>query len=94
MKQQLFVVYDLKSKTTCSQIIVAQDEYVCKRNLQVYASSLSPTIKACPGDFAVIHLGEFQDEIPAITPSEDAKQICFSMTEVVDYADIGKQKED
>lgn len=91
MKQQLFVVFDLKSKTTASQIIVAKDAYVCKRNLITYVDGIAKTIKQAPQDFAVFQLGEFEDEAPSIKPVEQL-EMCFSMTEVIDYAGIAEKE--
>lgn len=92
MKQELFVIYDLKSKTCFSQIMAHPNDYVCKRSLISQADRFPNIIKQCPGDFAVIHLGSFEDEKPLIIPSEDAKEICFSMTEVIDYVGLSEKE--
>lgn len=85
MSQKLFIVFDLKSKTTASQVLIAPNAEVCKRNLVTYADNIAPTIKKYPEDFAVFELGDFDDTIPAVTPSKTV-EMAFSMREVIDYA--------
>ena len=91
MKQKLFIVFDLKSKTTASQVMVAPNVEVCKRNLITYAENIAPTIKKYPQDFAVFDLGEFDDTIPSIKGNETV-EMAFSMTEVVDYARTSQEE--
>lgn len=93
MSQKLFIVFDLKSKTTASQVLVAPNAEVCKRNLVTYAESIAPTIKKYPEDFAVFELGDFEDTKPSITGKETV-EMAFSMREVIDYARIGKEQEE
>lgn len=88
MKTQIFVVFDLKSKTTASQFIMAPNPAIVKRSLIATAGTLSPSIKKFPEDFAVFHLGEYDDCDLKITPVKH-DEMCFSMKEVIDYADIG-----
>lgn len=89
MKQGLFVIFDLKSQTTASQIMLAPDENVIKRNLLTYHESLARSIQAFPEDFAVFELGSYDDQTMKLLPLED-KKMCFSLKEITDYAAVSK----
>lgn len=89
MKQGLFVIYDLKSKTTASQIMLAPDEDVIKRNLLTYHESLARSIQAFPEDFAVFSLGTYDDQTMKVEAAED-KDMCFSLKEIIDYVAVSK----
>lgn len=84
MKVNLFVVFDLKSKTTASQIMLAQNESIIKRNLIAYGQNMSQSIQKFPEDFAVFKLGEYDDNELNIVPVKQP-EMCFSMKEVIDY---------
>lgn len=89
MKQCLFVIYDLKSQTTASQIMLGVDDNVIKRNLLTYHESLAKSIQAFPEDFAVFELGSYDDQTMKLTALED-KKMCFSLKEVTDYVAVSK----
>lgn len=89
MKQGIFVIYDLKSQTTASNIMLAPEEAVIKRNLLTFHESLARSIQAFPEDFAVFELGSYDDQNMKIEALED-KRMCFSMKEITDYVAVSK----
>lgn len=87
MKQSVFVVFDLKSKTTASQFMLASNEAIIKRNLITYGQNISQSIKTFPEDFAVFSIGEYEDTTMAFEALKQP-QMCFSMKEVIDYGKL------
>lgn len=90
MIQGLFVIYDLKSKTTSSQLMLAPSDTVIKRNLLTYHESLSKSIQEFPEDFAVFQLGTYDDQTMDIKLIEGSHEMCFSLKEIIDYASVSK----
>lgn len=90
MIQGLFVIYDLKSKTTSSQLMLAPSDVVIKRNLLTYHESLAKSIQEFPEDFAVFQLGTYDDQTMDIKLAEGNHDMCFSMKEIIDYAAVSK----
>lgn len=84
MKQNVYAVFDLKSKTLQSSLITAPNDYIVKRNLIAFSNSIAKSVRDFPGDFAVFLLGELDDEKPCIKALDQAEMM-FSMTEVIDY---------
>lgn len=89
MKISMFVVFDLKSKTTASQIMLAPNEAIIKRNLIAHGQNMSLSIQKFPEDFAVFKLGEYDDTELNIVPVKQP-EMCFSMKEVIDYAAVAE----
>lgn len=92
MIQGIFVIYDLKSKTTASQIMLAPSDVVIKRNLLTYHQSLAQSIQKFPEDFSVFQLGTYDDQTMDIKLCEGSKDMCFSLKEIMDYAAVNKSE--
>lgn len=84
MKQNVYAVFDLKSKTLQSSLIIAPNDYIVKRNLIAFSNNIAKSVVDFPSDFAVYLLGELDNEKPSIKGLEQPEMM-FSMTEVIDY---------